>query len=53
MKTKKHWYFITIRKCCLCGKTYEYRERRYTKKPKDRSKCIDYSNQTACSSHFI
>ena len=31
---KPHWYFITYRECPVCGRCEEYRERRYTKKPK-------------------
>jgi hypothetical protein len=37
---KKHWYKITIYYCPLCGKETEYRERQYTKKPKDVNKRI-------------
>lgn len=28
-----HWYFIYCHECPLCGKTDEYRERRYTPRP--------------------
>ncbi len=31
----KYWYFITTYYCPMCGSTTEYRERRYTPKPKD------------------
>lgn len=37
-KTKKHWYFITIIYCPLCGHSIEYRERRYGAKPRAESK---------------
>jgi len=31
----EHWYKITIHYCPVCGKSKEYRERRYGKRPKD------------------
>jgi hypothetical protein len=41
MKTKskrKYWLFITYQECPVCGRGTEYRERRYTRKPKNASK---------------
>jgi hypothetical protein len=32
---KKHWYFVYVRECPICGKTKESRERKYTAKPQD------------------
>lgn len=37
-KKKKYWYLITITECPVCGRGDTYRERQYTKKPKDDSK---------------
>ncbi len=31
---KRHWYFISVFYCPLCGREREYRERRYGRKPK-------------------
>lgn len=30
---KKHWYFIFVDECVLCGRDMGYRERRYGRKP--------------------
>jgi hypothetical protein len=48
---QRHWYFLTITECQLCGKTTVDRERRYGSRPGDlhRRKYV----QTACSEHFI
>ncbi len=32
---RKHWYFITFESCPSCGRVKEYRERRFTPRPKD------------------
>lgn len=32
---KKHWYYIEIHECPVCSGGREFRERRYTRKPKD------------------
>jgi len=43
----KHWYFITVYICPVCGREEEYRERRYTPRPEnweDRNKIIEEYN---------
>ncbi len=48
---RKYWYYIITYECVLCGRYDEYRERRYTEKPKDyrdRHERKEY----ACESHF-
>ena len=51
-KPRKYWYFVTLDECVLCSGGNTYRERRYTKKPKDPLKRMEY-RQHACSHHFI
>jgi len=34
MKKKKYWMYICHDECPVCGSGEDYRERRYTKKPK-------------------
>ncbi len=34
-KSKKYWYKITCVECPVCGSGETYRERQYTKRPKD------------------
>jgi len=49
---RQHWYFITREECVLCGRSREYRERRYTRRPKRwQSRCA--FSQFACSEHFL
>ena len=48
---RKHWYFIDIEECVLCGRTRVYRERRYTRRPKSAWYRHRFS-QFACSEHF-
>ena len=33
-KPRKHWYFIAVDYCPVCGRDSTYRERRYTPRPK-------------------
>ena len=42
---RKHWYYITIIACPVCGREKVYRERRYGRKPKKDWKCYDYLEQ--------
>jgi hypothetical protein len=51
-KGKGCWYYVTAYACVLCGHSEEYRERRWTQKPKDPAKRGEY-HETACSSHFL
>lgn len=39
-KKKRYWYRIFVYYCPLCGKEDEYRERQYSRKPKNRDKRI-------------
>lgn len=39
---RRHWYFITFEDCPVCGHGKEYRERRFTPKPKDPAKRYQY-----------
>lgn len=32
---RKHWYFITIHSCPVCGNEDVYRERRYDERPEE------------------
>lgn len=51
-RCKRHWYFITIEECPVCGGGHTYRERRYGRKPKSPARryewiqaydwCIEY-----------
>lgn len=50
-KTKKYWYFTYISECVLCGHGDTYKERRFTKKPKDPNKRISVTEK-ACGEHF-
>jgi len=56
--TKKHpkgkgcWYHTTYYDCVLCSHTDIYRERRWTKKPKDPRKRYEF-HETGCSHHFL
>lgn len=49
---KEHWYFIYLEECVLCGRIYEYRERRYGKKPSNWQETHEYK-EYACSDHFM
>jgi len=47
----KYWYFIYYEECVLCCRHSEYRERRYTPRPKeykDRHEFKEY----ACGNHY-
>lgn len=49
MKTKrKYWYFIEFWECPVCGRSSQYRERRYTKKPKSIKKRYNYVRDSMC-----
>lgn len=50
-KVRKYWYKFFYSECVLCGAHHEYKERRYTKKPKghDMRHCFD---QYVCGNHF-
>lgn len=41
-KSKKYWYKITYVTCPVCGSGETYRERQYTKRPKDIMKRHNY-----------
>jgi len=47
----KYWYYITAYECVLCGRYTEYRERKYTPKPKDYWKRHKL-HQDVCGRHF-
>jgi len=53
MKTKKHkyWYKITHRECVMGDISKTYKERMYTRKPKDWRKRIFYE-QYLCGNHY-
>lgn len=51
-KGKGSWYFTTIYSCVLCGHEIVYKERQWTKKPKDPRKRYDWI-EDACDSHFL
>ena len=51
-KKGKYWYYISYHECQLCGAGEEYRDRRYTPKPKDPAKRREF-NQFACDAHFM
>ena len=53
MKRKPYWYEIYIFECPICGHTTEYRERRYTPKPKAAEKRIHWSEDTCCASRDV
>ena len=48
---KEYWYKFYIEECVLCWKQIKWKERQYTKKPKDSAKRYDFK-QFACESHF-
>lgn len=39
---KKYWYKITYCECPVCGHSHTYKERQYSKKPKDPNKRYFY-----------
>jgi hypothetical protein len=47
-----YWYFISRGECVLCGRSTEYRERRYDPRPTDPNKRCDFK-QFACEEHFL
>ena len=47
------WYFIFRSECALCGAPKDYRERRYTRKPKNPAKRYEYGAPWACDDHFM
>jgi len=51
-KHRRHWYFIYIDTCVLCGHEYHDRERRYTRRPRKWADRHEYSEH-ACSDHFM
>ena len=34
LASRRHWYFITVDYCPICGRDYTFRERRYGRRPK-------------------
>lgn len=49
MKTsikKSYWYKYYYGECPLCGRDYSYKERMYTKKPKDKKDRVVYLSDT-------
>lgn len=42
-KTKGYWYKTFITECPVCGRGSKWRERQFTKKPKNPSKRISYT----------
>lgn len=51
-KKKKYWYYFSWSECVLCGKNQNYKERRYTKKPKNTQERNEFL-QFTCGSHFL
>lgn len=49
---KKHWYFVYVHECPICGMFDEHRERRYTPKPKDWRERFLF-RWTSCSWHWL
>jgi len=46
VKNKKaHWYLFTVTECPVCGNGEEYKERKYTEKPKDKEDRYIYQQQ--------
>lgn len=41
----KYWYFTAVFYCPICGSEARYKERRYTKKPKDYLNREEWINQ--------
>lgn len=39
---RKHWYFISIHECPVCGRGKTYLQRRYGRKPKRASNRYEY-----------
>lgn len=52
-RPRKCWYMIYISECPLCGRTDTVRERQYNKRPKKPDMRYVYSQNSACSDHFI
>lgn len=50
-RKKKYWYFLTQIECVLCGRSEQYRERRYTPRPDHASNRYEFI-QDACGCHF-
>ncbi len=42
---KKYWYMLYIEECPVCGRTDEFKERRYTRKPGDRVDRYNYKQE--------
>lgn len=49
---KGSWYFTTVFECPLCGRSTEYRERRWTPKPDTPQERYEWI-QDACGDHFL
>jgi hypothetical protein len=45
---RRHWYEVWYWECPICGSHKTFRERRYTRKPKDHRKRIHYE-QVGCA----
>ncbi len=52
MKRRKHWYFIAIEECCLCGRQRIFRTRRYGRKPSAKKR-YSFTQDVACNCHFF
>jgi hypothetical protein len=50
---RRHWYFVSIWTCVICGRTRVTRERRYGSKPKTWARTHEYIENAACSGHFL
>lgn len=52
---KKYWYKFYIGECPFCGRDRSFKERKYTKKPKNLKNRIEYLSDTftfCCQSKF-
>jgi hypothetical protein len=44
-KRRKHWYRIWYTECPLCGRSKTYRERKYTKRPKNMRNRVTFTQE--------
>lgn len=51
-KKRSYWYMHNIRCCVLCWREEKWKERQYSKKPKDGCKRYNYE-EFACHRHFM
>ena len=42
---KNYWYLSQVIECPVCGRVDEFKERRYTEKPKDKKDRYNYKQE--------